>query len=235
MSYYHLRQRSFHDVSFETVKLLAHEIRLQTIRFLWSLYVPTSGHLVATTSNMGVADFHDSGGRDDSGWHGRGNDPGSSDNAGNVTAERGFGKQKRDRSKDRKTVQLFMDQDTYDNIEALVEEIDAASVAELIRRALQAREIFYPAEDAAAAKVTVLEQDGIEDTFDRVRRLNVPVTSKTRGRLERLKQATGKSYVTLVREAVIVFAQLVENQKEYLAGDGNNDEGGSIAALFATK
>ena len=126
----------------------------------------------------------------------------------------GAQKGKRDRSNDWKTRQLWVDAVTYGHIQELVASIEAKGPSELVRRALRAREVYHLEDDGFAETVTVLQANQDE-------RLNITLPPQSWERVERLKANTGKSFRTLVYEAILVFAELHERSKEA-------DEGGAV-------
>lgn len=127
-------------------------------------------------------------------------------------------KAKRDRRNDWKTRQLWVDAITYEHIQELVASVEAKGPSELIRRALRAREDFHPEDDKLAATVTTLQVNQDE-------RLNITLPPSSWERVERLKQETGKTFRTLVYEAILVFAELHAQSEE--RGD-DSKEGGQV-------
>jgi hypothetical protein len=115
---------------------------------------------------------------------------------------------KRDRSNDWKNLQLWVDAVTETNLRELAEAVEAASLSELIRRALRAREDFHPDESDFADTIVPSKA-----SRKNARRITVTLPSTSVERVERLKQATGKDFRSLVYEAVLVFAELNEMSK----------------------
>lgn len=113
----------------------------------------------------------------------------------------------RDRSNDWKTYQLWVDATTYGHIQELVTSIEAKGPSELVRRALRAREAYHPEDSGFEGAVTLLKANQDE-------RLNITLPPQSRERVERLKASTGKSFRTLVYEAILIFAELHERSED---------------------
>lgn len=114
---------------------------------------------------------------------------------------------KRDRSNDWKTRQLWVDAITYGHIQELVTSVEAKGPSELIRRALRAREVYHLEDSSFASTVTALQANQDE-------RLNITLPPQSWERVERLKASTGKSFRTLVYEAILIFAELHERSED---------------------
>lgn len=122
------------------------------------------------------------------------------------------GGEKRDRSNDWKTRQLWVDATTLGHLHDLVAAIEAKGPSELIRRALRAREYVYPEDAEFGAIITALQSNQDE-------RLSISLPPSSWERVDRLKQETGKTFRTLVYEAILVFAELQARSEELEKGD----------------
>jgi hypothetical protein len=131
---------------------------------------------------------------------------------------------------------LVMDEKSYGLLCWLVDALEAASFGEVIRRALQAYEVFEPAEFAERAPLTNDELSALSS--DDLRLVHARIHPRTKERLDRHKAETRATYADVVSQSLRVLAQLVRNREgsprgksDKLAHHGS-DKGAKPLAAF---
>ncbi|AWZ00507.1 hypothetical protein RHODOSMS8_00957 [Rhodobiaceae bacterium] len=107
-----------------------------------------------------------------------------------------------------KNRQLWIDSDTENHLRVLMDELEVASISELFRRALRAREDFHP--DEEACRIHPVSQRGRDNS----RRVTVTLSPRSEERVKRLQQDTGKDFRSLVYEAILVLSELHKRGEE---------------------
>jgi len=130
-----------------------------------------------------------------------------------------------------------MDRETFARLGWLKAELEAATDAEVIRRALKAYELFEPADAEAVDKRRGPNSATAQLTGD-VEHLYIRIPARMKARLDAEHKASGRSYGEQVRQALRVLMQLARERealKELVSegGDVNvsNDTGSKEQAL----
>jgi hypothetical protein len=124
---------------------------------------------------------------------------------------------------------LAMDKPSYARLVWLMGALQAASLGEVLRRALTAYEIFDPDD--------LPEENGITDDTDRakspvssaeVKHLYIVIPHGMKEQLDDEKTAHGRAYADTIRRALCVLTQLVRERAKLIAkvkkGENDNDQ-----------
>ena len=107
---------------------------------------------------------------------------------------------------------LVFDRDSYARLLDLKDALRAASTGELIRRALQAYEVFEPENEGTESQNPAPLSKGETD----VEHVYIQVPAWVKVYLDKEKSVSGKTYADTVRQSLRVLAQLVKAREKLL-------------------
>jgi hypothetical protein len=110
---------------------------------------------------------------------------------------------------------LEMDAESYAGLRWIQGALEAVSIGEVIRRAIQAFE-FSRSTDSGHAPKASLSVIG-----PRARRLHVRVPLRTKERLDRIKEETGNTYSDVINQSLHVLAHFVREREAIIKGESN--------------
>lgn len=121
---------------------------------------------------------------------------------------------------------LAMDKESYARLLWLKASLEASTESEVIRRALQAYEIFEPAD--AHQKGGEESNLATETSNDSIEHLYIRISQRIKERLDAERETSGLSYGEQVRHALRVLMQLTREREKVLRGvrstDNNTDD-----------
>jgi len=109
---------------------------------------------------------------------------------------------------------LVMDKESYARLLWLKASLEASSDSEVIRRALQAYEIFEPAD--ANHRKGVPSNPSVSLVNDSVEHLYIRISQRMKERLDTARETSGLSYGEQVRQALRILMQFTREREKVL-------------------
>jgi len=116
---------------------------------------------------------------------------------------------------------LVMDKESYAKLQWLKASLEASSDSEVIRRALQAYEIFEPAD--ADRRKGVPSNLSASPVNDSVEHLYIRISQRMKERLDTVREISGLSYGEQVRHALRILSQFARDRAEILKNVQDED------------